>query len=157
MLSIYACIYTLLYDHCPYKSKYLVKTKYNINVNTVHYYYILLYDSHITINDMLYIVYYNRGEGFRPAFAKLGEVRSIVGQNVPFVAMTATAEERTKNKIIELLHLKPPICIEASPDRVNIFYGILKSATVRQVGLQLAKGLEEHGDKYPKTLVFCRK
>ena len=98
-----------------------------------------------------------RGEGFRPAFSKLGEIRSLLKPDVHVLAMTATAETRTKLCITAKLQLKPPIYIEQSPDRPSIFYGMLKGMPLADLSRQMVEGLREHGDKYPKTLVFCRK
>ena len=44
--------------------------------------------------------------------------------NVPFMALTATANSGTKSVIIESLQLKDVELIEVNPDRENIFYNV---------------------------------
>jgi superfamily II DNA helicase RecQ len=70
--------------------------------------------------------------------------------------MTATAEKRTRDKIISTLQLCPPVVIQMTPDRANIFYGVLKSTSIEKVANTLVSGLKKHRMDYPKTIVFCR-
>ena len=60
---------------------------------------------------------------FRPAYGKLDILGSIFA-NVPFLALTATANSETKSMIIESLQLTDVELIEVNPDRENIFYDV---------------------------------
>ena len=42
--------------------------------------------------------------------------------NVPIVALTATATEKTRNMITNSLGMVNPVIIAVNPDRKNIFY-----------------------------------
>jgi ATP-dependent DNA helicase RecQ len=98
----------------------------------------------------------HRGNDFRPSFGRLGETRSLLPACTHYVAMTATADRKTKVDIIEKLHMKDPVYIEKSPNRTNIFYGVLKGGT-EKVTTVLAAGLRKLKEGYPKTIIFCRK
>lgn len=51
---------------------------------------------------------------YRPSYAKLGELRSLVLRNVPIFAMTATAEASTRSLIKSTLCMTDPLEISSS-------------------------------------------
>lgn len=58
---------------------------------------------------------------FRPCYGKLGMLASLF-PSLPFLALTATANQQTKKEIVESLGLVEPVFIEINPDRANIFF-----------------------------------
>lgn len=98
-----------------------------------------------------------RGDSFRPVYGRLPELRSLVGDKVRFVAMTATADQKTRLAIMDKLHMSKALEICKSPERSSIFYGLLKDMPTATLAKQLSEGLLKHRQNYPKTLVFCRK
>ena len=58
------------------------------------------------------------GLQFRAWYSRLNELKSLVG--VPFVALTATATQKTKEKIFDLLELTEPKEITESPNKPNV-------------------------------------
>ena len=58
---------------------------------------------------------------FRPAYAQLG-ILGAMFPNVPVVALTATATEKTKSQISSSLGMVEPEIIAVNPNRQNIFY-----------------------------------
>ena len=61
------------------------------------------------------------GHDFRPEYGQLGQLRRVL-PNVPFMALTATADAATQQDIIERLGLRQPYCHRSSFDRPNIRY-----------------------------------
>ena len=61
------------------------------------------------------------GHDFRPEYGQLGQLRHVL-PNVPFMALTATADAATQQDIIERLGLRQPYCHRSSFDRPNIRY-----------------------------------
>lgn len=61
------------------------------------------------------------GHDFRPDYGQLGGLREMLPQ-VPFMALTATADRATEADIISRLHLHQPIVYKGSFDRPNIRY-----------------------------------
>jgi superfamily II DNA helicase RecQ len=79
-----------------------------------------------------------------------------VSPSVNFLAMTATAEERTRETILLTLNMQRPVVIKRSADRANIFYGIGKATSLKKLSGILVAGLKRYRNSYPKTIVFCR-
>jgi len=62
------------------------------------------------------------GYDFRPSYLRIAEIRDMIGENVPFLALTATATPRVVKDIIARLKLKNPQILQASFKRANISY-----------------------------------
>lgn len=89
------------------------------------------------------------GHDFRPEYLALGEVkRSFEG--TPVVALTATADSRTKGDIIQKLGMEKANVFEHSFNRPNIFYQVLPKKGIQQ---QLTKYLHLHKDK--SGIIYC--
>ena len=59
---------------------------------------------------------------FRKWYSFLNELRSLVSNGLPFMALTATASKHTKREIFRVLEFTTPHEIVESPDRRNIVY-----------------------------------
>ena len=58
---------------------------------------------------------------FRLWYSLLNEVRSLV-RDVPFIALTATVMQKTKERMFELLECGSPKEITKSPDKINVIF-----------------------------------
>ncbi len=65
-------------------------------------------------------------KAFREDYGKLSELRSLVRRDVPFVAMTATATQETRNVIICDLSMTEPVLLLADINRPNIRYSLVE-------------------------------
>lgn len=61
------------------------------------------------------------GHDFRPSFMEIKKLRTY-HPNVPIIALTATATEKTKNEIIEKLELRNPRIHQSKFERKNLIY-----------------------------------
>ncbi|HSC83065.1 MAG TPA: DNA helicase RecQ [Pseudomonas sp.] len=64
------------------------------------------------------------GHDFRPEYLQLGQLAELF-PSVPRIALTATADMRTREEIVQRLHLENAERFLSSFDRPNIFYRIL--------------------------------
>jgi ATP-dependent DNA helicase RecQ len=65
------------------------------------------------------------GHDFRPAYLKISDLRKQF-QNIPFLALTATATPRVKEDIIKELELHNPVIFQKSFARENIAYMVFE-------------------------------
>ena len=89
------------------------------------------------------------GHDFRPEYVRLGELRAQFPQ-VPFLALTATADKQTREDILLRLHLKNANQFIAGFDRPNIRYSIRHKS---EAGKQLIEFLQ--GRKDESGIVYC--
>jgi ATP-dependent DNA helicase RecQ len=62
------------------------------------------------------------GYDFRPSYLQIAEIRDILGEKVPFLALTATATPQVVKDIVSRLRLKNPGIFQTSFRRTNITY-----------------------------------
>ena len=71
------------------------------------------------------------GHDFRPEYLQLGQLAELFPQ-VPRIALTATADMRTREEIVNRLHLQDAERFLSSFDRPNIFYRIVPKEQPRK-------------------------
>lgn len=89
------------------------------------------------------------GHDFRPEYGELSILRTEF-PTVPRIALTATADEKTRAEIVEKLLLSPREFV-ASFDRPNIFYRIVDKRNVKEQLLEFIR-YEHSGDC---GIVYC--
>ena len=80
------------------------------------------------------------GHDFRPEYSQMGSLREKFNQ-VPFIALTATADRTTRQDIIDKLHFHEPKIHISSFDRPNIRYKVLEKYNPMK---QLLGFLDQH-------------
>ena len=70
-----------------------------------------------------------RGDDFRVSFSKIGELRSLIPDEVSVMALTATATSDTLKVVTDRLSLKNPVVIGSTPDQVNLKFFVEPLAT----------------------------
>ncbi len=89
------------------------------------------------------------GHDFRPEYLALGSVKASF-PGTPVVALTATADSRTKEDIIQKLSMAKANIFEHSFNRPNIFYQVLPKRALHQ---QLIQYLNSHKEK--SGIIYC--
>jgi ATP-dependent DNA helicase RecQ len=89
------------------------------------------------------------GHDFRPEYLVLGELKKQF-PSIPIVALTATADDLTKQDIIDKLRIKDPRVFENSFNRANIFYYIKPK---KDYYSELVRYLKDHADD--SGIIYC--
>ncbi len=89
------------------------------------------------------------GHDFRPEYAALGQLRQRL-PNVPFIALTATADDTTRLDIVRLLGLHDPLIQISSFDRPNIRYMLMEKFKPLD---QLMRYVQEQRGK--SGIIYC--
>lgn len=103
------------------------------------------------------------GHDFRPEYGALGQLRQRL-PDVPVMALTATADETTRNDIARLLQLNDPLIQISSFDRPNIRYTLVEKfadrtsccATFRTSAASVALFTATAGRKLKIPLPACK-
>ena len=106
-------------------------------------------------NELIITVLYIRGEDFRVAFSNIGELRSILPQGIPIIALTATATTEIFKAVSNKLSLNDPVMIGLSPNRDNIKYYVEPLPSISMFSGFLVESILTHRLKFPKILIFC--
>ena len=96
-----------------------------------------------------------RGESFHKEYSHLGEIRSLIPASVHMMALTATATQQTRSKIITKLCMEHPFIMSISPHKKNIVYIVGNKTSVEEFVNDLASSLRVLRKEMPKTVVFC--
>ena len=89
------------------------------------------------------------GHDFRPEYATLGQLRKHL-PSVPFIALTATADDTTRADIVRLLGLHDPFIEISSFDRPNIRYMLMEKFKPLD---QLMRYVQEQRGK--SGIIYC--
>lgn len=103
------------------------------------------------------------GETFRPAYRRLGAVRSALlsnrppGTTLPIAAFTATADPTAQRILREVLHLQAPTVVRLNPHRPNLHLSVRVALTIRDRKLTLKRYLQNHPSQSGLVYVRTRK
>ncbi|QKJ89140.1 ATP-dependent DNA helicase RecQ [Paramixta manurensis] len=89
------------------------------------------------------------GHDFRPEYGALGQLRQRFAQ-LPVMALTATADETTRNDIVRLLQLNDPLIQISSFDRPNIRYMLVEKFKPTE---QLLRYVQDQRGK--SGIIYC--
>ena len=109
------------------------------------------YVTHLTFHEFISLFAY-RGDKFRVAFSRLGEIRSSLASDVPVLAVTATATCSTFDCIVNKLAMENVFISGLSPNRDNVFLSVIANVSLPKFASSIAEALKLQGISYPKSL-----
>ena len=95
---------------------------------------------------------------FRLWYSRINEMRSLLN-DIPFIALTATASQKSKERIFELLEFVSPKEISENPNKVNVRYCVQKLANSLPVIENfrcLIHELIHKGKGSTRTIIYCQ-
>ena len=113
---------------------------------------------------MMFLTFRGKGNeksnkaAFRECFFKIGDVRSLLPQGTPVLALTATATSKVISDTMKGLAMKDDTYqIRVSPDRPNIFlYKQKVDKDISKTFAWLIDLLKKEAIETPKTIVYCK-
>jgi len=92
------------------------------------------------------------GHDFRPEYTQLGLLRDKFS-NIPFVALTATADKVTRKDIVKQLNLRDAEIFISSFDRKNLSLDVRVGVKIKQKLQEIADFIEDRKDK--SGIIYC--
>lgn len=94
------------------------------------------------------------GHDFRPEYRRIREIVNSIGQDVPIIALTATATEKVKQDILKNLDIPEADVFVASFNRENLYYEIRPKPTdEKQLLKQIIAFIKENEHK--SGIIYC--
>ncbi|WP_207422635.1 DNA helicase RecQ [Desertivirga brevis] len=90
------------------------------------------------------------GHDFRPEYRKIRQVISNLGENIPIIALTATATPKVQQDIIKNLQMNDATLFKSSFNRSNLFYEVRPKKNIMKEIIRFIKG---HSGK--TGIVYC--
>jgi ATP-dependent DNA helicase RecQ len=92
------------------------------------------------------------GHDFRPSYRDLGNVRHTIG-SPPIIALTATADPRVRDDIVDRLRLRDPVVHVAGFDRPNLRFDVVRVRSQKEKAELIAGKLRTLKDE--SAIVYC--
>ncbi|RKR83140.1 ATP-dependent DNA helicase RecQ [Mucilaginibacter gracilis] len=90
------------------------------------------------------------GHDFRPEYRKIRQVISNIGDNIPIIALTATATPKVQQDIQKNLQMNNATIYKSSFNRGNLFYEVRAK---RQVLKEIVRFVKQHQGK--SGIIYC--
>jgi ATP-dependent DNA helicase RecQ len=87
------------------------------------------------------------GHDFRPEYRRLREMMELINDNVPVIALTATATPKVQSDIVKNLGLRDPKVFISSFNRPNLYYEVQPKVNVEQTNKSIVRFIQQHKDK----------
>ncbi|XP_066279241.1 uncharacterized protein [Branchiostoma lanceolatum] len=101
-----------------------------------------------------------KSEAFRQSYSQLGELRSLVKEGTPVLALTASVDSTSRGRVINLLNMQGAQTILISPNKENIRLGVVKvpNDPFKQLTCLdwVAKMLKDKGAAAPYVIIYVR-
>lgn len=90
------------------------------------------------------------GHDFRPEYRKIRQVINNLGENIPIIALTATATPKVQQDIIKNLQMTDATLFKSSFNRANLYYEVRAK---RNVMKEIVRFIKQHLGK--SGIIYC--
>lgn len=100
-----------------------------------------------------------RGKKFRQEFSHISEIRSVLPHRTNIVAVTATANKKTRENVMKSLEMTSAYVVSKVPNNSNVFLAVLHKPSghsTEAVVEAVVKSVVDKGVAADRHLVFCR-
>ncbi|MEG2365901.1 MAG: RecQ family ATP-dependent DNA helicase, partial [Alistipes sp.] len=91
------------------------------------------------------------GYDFRPSYLRIAELRKLLPENVPVLALTASATKSVAEDIMTQLHFAEPHILRSSFARPNLSYSVRHVDDKNEQLLRIARNVDGSGIVYVRT------
>ncbi len=89
---------------------------------------------------------------------RVGEIRSLLPEEVPLMALTATASRTLQQKVASILGMNKPAVIAVSSCKANLMYAIANPfISITKTFQPLLTRLQMERVTMPRVIIYCRK
>ncbi len=100
---------------------------------------------------------FNRGDTFRKALSRVGEIRSLVPRGVVMMALTATATWRLRTQVSIILGMTNEVVVVVSPCKENLMFAVGKFESIAKTFRPMLERLRSEKTYFPRTVIHCRR
>jgi ATP-dependent DNA helicase RecQ len=97
------------------------------------------------------------GHDFRPEYRRIRHMIEQIGQEIPIMALTATATPKVQSDIIKNLGMRAPKIFLSSFNRENLYYEVRPKVKKETVEKQIIQYIKQHEGKSGIIYVLSRK
>lgn len=99
---------------------------------------------------------YKWGIKFRPTYARIHELRSLLPVNTPMLAATATVTRVMLTHITQQLNMVDYQLVYVSPERPNIYYEVKKRTNIEKDLEYILSNLRNNSIRANRVLIYCQ-
>ncbi len=103
------------------------------------------------------VLFICRGSTFRPVLLKLGELRSLMPENVNVMALTATATKHVRLELAKIIGMINPINVVLPPCKGNLFFEVSPYVSIQDNFMFMLEELRILRESFPRTIIYCRR
>ena len=98
-----------------------------------------------------------RGDVFRMALSRIGEIRSIIPPNVHVMALTATATRITRAEVLKRLNMQGCEMVCRSPHKGNICLHVKEKPDLAVAVMPIVENLKQCRATMNRTIIYCKR
>ena len=101
-------------------------------------------------------LFYYRGQLFCTEFANISEVRSLLPKNTNLMALTATANLKTREMVVKSLDMKGCFVLSQNSNKTNMLYKVVKKTDMDTVIQPIVEHVSIRKKEADYHIIFCR-
>ena len=99
---------------------------------------------------------YKWGTDFRPSFARVHELRSLLPSSAPVLAATATVTSTSLAFVVKQLNMVEYRLVYVYPERSNIFYEVKSRTSIEQDLSDILTDLKANSVNATRVIIYCQ-
>ena len=98
-----------------------------------------------------------RSTTFRESILKIGEIRSLLPENTPVMALMATASRSVCSELGRIIGMKTPTMVILPPCKQNLRYTVSEYTNMDDQFTPMLQKLRSDRVNFPRTILYCQR